>query len=50
VLFGTAGETLTIRHDSMDRTSFVPGVLLAVRRVAERPGLTVGIESLLNLQ
>ena len=50
VLFGTAGETLTIRHDSMDRTSFVPGVLLAVRRVAEHPGLTVGIEALLNLQ
>jgi 4-hydroxy-tetrahydrodipicolinate reductase len=50
VLFGTAGETLTIRHDSLDRTSFVPGVLLAVRRVAERPGLTVGIESLLSLQ
>jgi 4-hydroxy-tetrahydrodipicolinate reductase len=50
VLFGTAGETLTIRHDSIDRTSFVPGVLLAVRRIAERPGLTIGIESLLNLQ
>ena len=50
VLFGTAGETLTIRHDSMDRTSFVPGVLLAVRRVGEHPGLTVGIEALLNLQ
>jgi 4-hydroxy-tetrahydrodipicolinate reductase len=50
VLFGTMGETLTIRHDSIDRTSFVPGVLLAVRRVAERPGLTIGIESLLNLQ
>ena len=50
VLFGTAGETLTIRHDSMDRTSFVPGVLLAVRRVAEHPGLTVGIEALLHLQ
>jgi 4-hydroxy-tetrahydrodipicolinate reductase len=50
VLFGTTGETLTIRHDSIDRTSFVPGVLLAVRRVAERPGLTIGIESLLNLQ
>jgi 4-hydroxy-tetrahydrodipicolinate reductase len=50
VLFGTAGETLTIRHDSIDRTSFVPGVLLAVRRVAEHPGLTIGIESLLNLQ
>jgi 4-hydroxy-tetrahydrodipicolinate reductase len=50
VLFGTAGETLTIRHDSIDRTSFVPGVLLAVRRIAEFPGLTIGIESLLNLQ
>jgi len=50
VLFGTEGETLTIRHDSIDRTSFVPGVLLAVRRVAEHPGLTIGIESLLNLQ
>jgi 4-hydroxy-tetrahydrodipicolinate reductase len=50
VLFGTQGETLTIRHDSLDRTSFVPGVLLAVRRVHERPGLTVGIEPLLDLQ
>ena len=38
VLFGTQGETLTIRHDSIDRTSFVPGVLLAVRRVRQRPG------------
>lgn len=49
VLFGTQGETLTIRHDSIDRTSFVPGVLLAVRHVAERPGLTIGIEPLLDL-
>lgn len=49
VLFGTQGETLTIRHDSLDRTSFVPGVLLAVRKVSERPGLTVGIEPLLDL-
>jgi len=49
VLLGTVGETLSIRHDSFDRTSFVPGVLLAVRRVHERPGLTVGIEPLLNL-
>jgi 4-hydroxy-tetrahydrodipicolinate reductase len=49
VLFGTMGETLTIRHDSFDRTSFVPGVLLAVRKVAEHPGLTVGIEPLLDL-
>ena len=44
VLFGTQGETLTIRHDSLDRTSFVPGVLLAVRTVREHPGLTVGLE------
>jgi 4-hydroxy-tetrahydrodipicolinate reductase len=49
VLFGTQGETLTIRHDSLDRTSFVPGVLLAVRTVGEHPGLTVGLESLLDL-
>ncbi|OBF15739.1 4-hydroxy-tetrahydrodipicolinate reductase [Mycobacterium sp. ACS4331] len=49
VLFGTQGETLTIRHDSLDRTSFVPGVLLAVRSVADHPGLTVGLEPLLNL-
>jgi 4-hydroxy-tetrahydrodipicolinate reductase len=50
VLLGTAGETLTIRHDSMDRTSFVPGVLLAVRSIRDLSGLTVGIESLLDLQ
>jgi 4-hydroxy-tetrahydrodipicolinate reductase len=50
ILFGTEGETLTIRHDSLDRTSFVPGVLLAVRRIKERPGLTVGLEALLDLQ
>jgi 4-hydroxy-tetrahydrodipicolinate reductase len=49
VLFGTQGETLTIRHDSIDRTSFVPGVLLAVRRIRERPGLTVGIEPVLEM-
>ena len=50
ILFGTEGETLTIRHDSLDRTSFVPGVLLAVRRLPGRSGLTIGIEPLLNLQ
>ncbi|OHT88295.1 4-hydroxy-tetrahydrodipicolinate reductase [Mycobacteroides saopaulense] len=49
VLFGTTGETLTIRHDSIDRSSFAPGVLLAVRNVAQRPGLTIGIEPLLEL-
>lgn len=49
VLLGGPGETLTIRHDSLDRASFVPGVLLAVRAIGDRPGLTVGIEELLDL-
>jgi 4-hydroxy-tetrahydrodipicolinate reductase len=49
VLLGGAGETLTLRHDSLDRASFMPGVLLAVRAVPDRPGLTVGIEDLLDL-
>ncbi|WP_300018936.1 4-hydroxy-tetrahydrodipicolinate reductase [Pseudonocardia sp.] len=49
VILGTAGETLTIRHDSLDRASFMPGVLLAVRGVGDRPGLTVGLEPLLGL-
>jgi 4-hydroxy-tetrahydrodipicolinate reductase len=49
VIFGAPGQTLTIRHDSYDRRSFMPGVLLAVRAVPERPGLTVGLESLLGL-
>lgn len=48
VLFGTVGETLTIRHDSYDRSSFMPGVLLAVRSVVRRPGLTVGLGALLD--
>lgn len=49
VILGTAGETLTIRHDSLDRASFMPGVLLAVKRVGDTPGLTVGLENLLDL-
>jgi 4-hydroxy-tetrahydrodipicolinate reductase len=49
VVLGTEGETLTIRHDSMNRSSFMPGVLLAVRHVRDRPGLTVGLEPLLGL-
>jgi len=49
VLLGGVGETLSIRHDSMDRASFAPGVLLAVRAIGARPGLTVGIEDLLDL-
>ncbi|SNT64805.1 4-hydroxy-tetrahydrodipicolinate reductase [Asanoa hainanensis] len=47
VLFGTLGETLTIRHDSLDRASFMPGVLLGVREIRNRPGLTVGLDALL---
>ncbi|NKQ57275.1 4-hydroxy-tetrahydrodipicolinate reductase [Amycolatopsis sp. K13G38] len=49
ILFGGEGETLTIRHDSMDRSSFMPGVLLGVREVLKRPGLTVGLENVLDL-
>lgn len=47
VILGGQGETLTIRHDTTDRSAFVPGVLLAVRRIAETPGVTVGLDSLL---
>lgn len=49
VLLGGGGETLTIRHDSYDRVSFMPGVLLGVRSIGDRPGLTVGLEALLDL-
>jgi len=49
VIFGAPGQSLTIRHDSYDRRSFMPGVLLAVRAVADRPGMTVGLEALLGL-
>jgi 4-hydroxy-tetrahydrodipicolinate reductase len=48
VLFGAHGETLTIRHDSLDRASFMPGVLLAVRAIPNRPGLTIGLDPLLD--
>jgi len=47
VLLGTTGQTLSIRHDTTDRTCFMPGVVLAVKAVAERPGLTVGLDALL---
>jgi 4-hydroxy-tetrahydrodipicolinate reductase len=49
VIFGGEGQTLTIRHDSTDRSSFIPGVLMAARAVMTRPGLTVGLEPLLDL-
>jgi 4-hydroxy-tetrahydrodipicolinate reductase len=48
ILFGAPGETLTVRHDSLERSSFMPGVLLAVRAVINRPGLTIGLEELLD--
>jgi 4-hydroxy-tetrahydrodipicolinate reductase len=49
VLLGGPGETLTIRHDSLDRSSFMPGVLLAIKKVGSLDGVTVGLEHLLNL-
>ncbi|MBS7548011.1 4-hydroxy-tetrahydrodipicolinate reductase [Dietzia cinnamea] len=49
VLLGTQGETLTIRHDSLDRSSFAPGVLLGVRSIAGAPGLTVGLDDFMDL-
>jgi len=49
VLFGTTAQSLSIRHDSYDRSSFMPGVLLAVKAVADRPGLTVGLDPLLGI-
>jgi len=49
VLFGSAGEVLTLRHDSMSRESFMPGVLHAIREVPNRAGLTIGLEDLLGL-
>jgi 4-hydroxy-tetrahydrodipicolinate reductase len=49
VLLGTAGETLTIRHDSLDRISFTPGVLTGVRAIGDHPGLTVGLDAFLDI-
>ncbi|MCU0268314.1 MAG: 4-hydroxy-tetrahydrodipicolinate reductase [Acidimicrobiales bacterium] len=48
VLFGATGQTLSIRHDSYDRSSFMPGVVLAVKQVVDRPGLTIGLDALLD--
>ncbi len=48
VIFGGQGQTLTIRHDSTDRTSFVPGVLMAIHWVPSHPGLTVGLDAILD--
>ncbi|HKY16910.1 MAG TPA: dihydrodipicolinate reductase C-terminal domain-containing protein, partial [Microthrixaceae bacterium] len=49
VILGTTGQTLTIRHDSIDRTSFMPGVILAVKAVADHPGVTIGLDPMLGL-
>ena len=49
VILGGPGETLTIRHDSMDRVSFMPGVLLGLRSIASAPGLTIGLEEFMGL-
>lgn len=49
VLLGTTGQSLSIRHDSYDRSSFMPGVILAVKQIARRPGLTLGLDALLDL-
>ena len=47
VVLGATGQTLTIRQDSYDRDSFMPGVVLACRRIAEHPGLTIGLDAFL---
>lgn len=49
VIFGGTGQTLTIRHDSIDRTSFMLGVIMAIKNVGQRPGLTYGLEQLLGI-
>lgn len=49
VLFGDTGETLTIRHDSLHHSCFMPGILLGVRKVGQTPGLTLGLEHFLDL-
>ena len=49
VVFGTQGQTLTIRHDTIDRVSFMPGVVIACKKIAEHPGLTLGLDALLGI-
>ena len=49
VVFGTTGQSLTVRHDTYDRSSFMPGVLIAVKRIADHPGVTVGLDHYLGL-
>ncbi|MGA1290853.1 MAG: dihydrodipicolinate reductase C-terminal domain-containing protein, partial [Ilumatobacteraceae bacterium] len=49
VVLGTQGQTLTIRHDTIDRNSFMPGVVLACKKIAEYPGVTLGLDSILGI-
>ena len=49
VVLGTQGQTLTIRHDTVERTSFMPGVLLACKKISDRPGLSVGLDAMLGV-
>lgn len=48
VIFGSPGQTLTIRHDSLHRESFMPGVLMAIRKVRELKGVVIGLEKILD--
>ena len=48
VIFGSMGQTLTIRHDSIDRASYMPGILMAVRAVGDLDGLVIGLENLMD--
>lgn len=50
VILGTTGQSLTIRHDTTDRTSFMPGVILAIKRIADHPGLTIGLDAYLEIK
>jgi len=49
VILGATGQTLTLRHDSFDRSSFMPGVVMAAKQVGQMPGLTIGLEGVLGL-
>jgi len=49
VKIGTQGQTLTIRHDTIDSNSFMPGVVMACKKIAEHPGVTLGLDSFLGI-
>jgi len=50
IIFGAQGQSLSIRHDAYDRSSFMPGVLMSIRAVSQRAGLTVGLDAVLGLE